>query len=268
MTRLAGVAVALCALSVLAPAGALGAPTVRAEVSAPRTSVGRPFDYVVSATLDSEDDARRARLLAPIGAFQAIGPSTLVRDGREVRLTQRLACLGTGCVPGKGPRLVPLPAPRVVVDGAATTAPPASIAVAPRVAAAVVAARTPKYLRQTDIPPAGFSPGPGLLAAVATGIAVALVLAAVALIATGLYRRAREAAVDADAYDRAVRLLRESAGRPSPDRRRAAGLLGRVARSRAGEGLASTADRVAWSRPQPDAAAVGGLADRAEVERS
>jgi hypothetical protein len=261
------VAAALCCLWLLLPAAALGAPSVRAEVSSPETSVGRPFDYVASATLDSEDEAQRARIVAPIGAFEAVGPSSVVREGREVRLTQRLACLGPGCVPGRQSRVVPLPAARVVADGGTTAAPAVSIAVVPRVPAAVVAARDPKYRRQTEIPPAGFSPRPGVLAPLAAGAAAVLVVVAVVLVATGFRRRARTARTDTDDYERAVRLLRESQVRPSPDRRRAAGLLGRVARTDVGEGLATSADRVAWSRPQPDATVVGGLADRAESER-
>jgi len=258
------VVAALCSLWLLLPAAALGAPSIRAEVSAPGTSVGRPFDYVVRATLDSEDGAQRARIVAPIGAFAAIGPSSVVRDGREVRLTQRLACLGLGCVPRRQSRVVPLPAARVVADGRTTVAPSVSISVVPRVPAAAVTARDPAYRRQTGIPPAGFSPRPGVLAA---GAAAVLVLVAAIIVATGFRHGARSARTDVDDYERAVRLLRESRGRPSPDRRRAAGLLGRVARARAGEGLATSADRVAWSRPQPDAAAVGGLADRAESDR-
>ncbi len=265
MTR---VVAALCSLWLLLPVAALAAPSIRAEVSAPETSVGQPFDYVVRATLDSEDEAQRARIVAPIGAFEAIAPSSVVRDGREVRLTQRLACLGLGCVPRRQSRVVPLPAARVVADGRTTASPAVSIAVAPRVPAAVVAARDPKYRRQTGIPPAGFSPRPGALAALAAGAAAVLVLVATVIVATGFRGRARPARTDADDYERAVRLLRESQARPSPDRRRAAELLGRVARAHAGEGLATSADRVAWSRPQPDAAAVGGLADRAESDRS
>ena len=184
----------LCGLWLLLPAAALGAPSIRAEVSSPRTSVGRPFDYVVRATLDSEDDAREARILAPIGAFQAVGPSSVERDGREVRFTQRLACLGPGCVPGRENRVVPLPAARVVADGRTTAAPTVSIAVVPRVPAAVVAARDPVYRRQTEIPPAGFSPRPTVLAALAAGGAALLVLVAVVLVATGLRGRARAAA--------------------------------------------------------------------------
>jgi hypothetical protein len=261
------VAAALCALWLLLPATALGAASIRADVSSSETSVGRPFDYVVRATLESEDDARRARIVAPIGAFEAVGPATQERDGREVRLTQRLACLGPGCVPRRDTRVVPFAPARVELGARTTTAEPASIAVVPRVPEAVVASRNPGYVRQTGIPPPGFPVQPDVLAALAAALALALALGAVAIVATGLRARRRETTVDVDPYDRAVRLLRESASRSDPDRRRAAGLLGRVARKGAGDGLASTADRVAWSRPQPDAASVGGLADRAETER-
>lgn len=264
MTR---VVAAFCALSLLLPGAALGAPSIRVAVSSPETSVGLPFDYVVRATLDSDDDARRARVVAPVGAFEAVGPATQVRDGREVRLTQRLACLGPGCVSRRDARVVPLPPARVEVGGRTAIAQPASIAVVPRVPEAVVASRSPKYVRQTGIPAPGFSVWPDVLAAFAAALALVLVLVAVAIVAAGLRPRGREATVDADAYNRAVRLLRESANRSGPDRRRAAGLLGRVARTRTGGGLAAAADRVAWSRPQPDAASVGGLADRAETER-
>lgn len=267
VTRRGGITGAVCAVALLAPAGASSAPSIGAVVSPSRTSVGRPFDYVVHATLDSEDDARSARIVAPIGAFEAVGAATSVRNGREVRLTQRLACLGPGCVPERGTRVVSLPPPRVVAGGRVTTAQPASLTVVPRVPAAVVAAREAKYLRQTEIPEPGLARRVDALAALAVVFAVAFVLAAVALVATGVRGRRPGAAVDADAYERAVRLLRESASRPTPDRRRAAGLLGRLAKTRAREGLGSTADRVAWSRQHPDAAAVGGLADRAETER-
>ena len=63
MTRV--VVAALCSLWLLLPAAALGAPSIRAEVSSPETSVGRPFDYVVRATLDSEDGATIRARCAP-----------------------------------------------------------------------------------------------------------------------------------------------------------------------------------------------------------
>ena len=161
---------------------------VARDVGRPAVRLRRPRDA------RSEDEAREARILAPIGAFQPVGPSSVERGGREVRLTQRLACLGPGCVPGRENRVVPLPAARVVAGGRTTTAPTVSIAVVPRVPAVVVAARDPAYRRQTGIPPAGFSPSPTVLAALAAGAAALLVLVAVVLVATGLRGGVRAAA--------------------------------------------------------------------------
>ena len=264
--RWPGVAAAAAVAALVVPLSAWGAPTIGAEVSPARISVGQGFDYVVRATVDTGDDARRARVVAPIGAFDAIGPSKLVRDGREVRLTQHLACLGLACVSTNQARTLALPAAQVVLDGAVTPAAPVEITVVPRVPAEVVAAETPAYIRQTEVPPPRFAARPGVLTAVALALAAAFVVIGVVLFVPWLRSGRRTARESVDEYDRAVRLLRESSERQAADRRRAAGLLGRVARPRA-DALAATADRVAWSRSQPDAAAVAGLADSAESER-
>ena len=71
---------------------------------------------------------------------------------------------------------------------------------------------------------------------------------------------------DVDALVRAVRLVRESAGRPEPDRRRAADLLARVAGTRDRSGLAAEARRIAWAPPDPTADTVEELAAHAARE--
>jgi hypothetical protein len=266
MRRL-GVAAGAAFAALLVPPAAGAAPAVTAEVSPARISVGQPFDYVVRATVDTSDQARDVRIVAPIGAFDAIGPSTLVRDGREVRLTQRVACLGPACVSTNTPRLLLLPPARATRGGTVTTAAPVEITVVPRVPAAVVRARTPAYVRQTEVPPARFAARPDLLAAVALALAAVFAVVGVVLLVSCFRPRSRLERGAADEYARAVRLLRESTERQAADRRRAAGLLGRVARPRA-EALATSADRVAWSRPQPEPDVVAGLADRAERGRS
>jgi hypothetical protein len=67
---------------------------------------------------------------------------------------------------------------------------------------------------------------------------------------------------------RALRLLRESASRSAPDRRRAADLLARVARTRGAPPLADEATRFAWSPEQPQPGAATALADEADRETS
>jgi hypothetical protein len=62
----------------------------------------------------------------------------------------------------------------------------------------------------------------------------------------------------------ALRLLRESAGRPVPDRRRAADYAGRAAAARGGTQVADEASRIAWAPPDPEPADVGALAEHIE----
>jgi hypothetical protein len=70
----------------------------------------------------------------------------------------------------------------------------------------------------------------------------------------------------AGGLERALRLLRESAGRPAPDRRRAADYAGRAAAAeRGGAQLSDDASRVAWSPPDPEPTDVGALAERIET---
>jgi beta-phosphoglucomutase-like phosphatase (HAD superfamily) len=115
------------------------------------------------------------------------------------------------------------------------------------------------------LPDASLRASPRRLALAAAAAAGALLLAAGALVAIELRRRRHDLPRDGDELDRAVRLLRESKGRSTSDRRRAAGLLGRVARNRV-PAVVAGADRVAWSRPEPDGRAAAQLADRAEAE--
>jgi hypothetical protein len=94
-------------------------------------------------------------------------------------------------------------------------------------------------------------------------IALLSLVAAVALVVVPTRRRRR---ADVDALARAVRLVRESAGRPEPDRRRAADLLARAAGARDRGGLAAEARRIAWAPPDPTVDAVEELAAHAAQE--
>ena len=115
----------------------------------------RPFDVRRPRHARLGGRGREARIVAPIGAFEAVGP---VRrsSATAARCVSRNGspAWGSGASPARGNRVVLLPAARVVADGRTTAAPTVSIAVVPRVPAAVVAARDPAYRRQTEIPPA------------------------------------------------------------------------------------------------------------------
>jgi len=251
--------------ALLLPSAGAGAVTVTTRVDPSRASVGVPVTYTVEATFDDAATAARARIVAPTGAFESIGPARLERAGTRVTFTQTIACLGLACVPASSARSVVLPGATVVGAGVAGAAAPASVTVVPRVPAAAVAARVAPYRRQVELPDASLRASPRRLALVAAAAAGALLLAACALVVIELRRRRRDVPRDGDELDRAVRLLRESTGRSTADRRRAAGLLGRVARDRV-PAVVAGADRVAWSRPEPDGRAAGQLADRAEAE--
>jgi hypothetical protein len=254
--------------------GAPQAPPVQAHASAEpaRAGVGDPIRYVVEARLDARTvDPSTVRLLADTGPFAQIGPtrSTRSREGSAVvvKLEQEIACLDLACAPDRGARRVRLPAPLVTARLAGrdvTIARPAAalVAIEPRVTGAEVRAAPAPFRQETGLPPAGgFGRLPGLLAALAAVLAVLALVPALLALRPRTGPRSR----GEDAFARAVRLLRESAVRSAPDRRRAAGLVSRVAGSAGDDPLADDAARLAWSAgpPQPDAASA--LADRAET---
>jgi hypothetical protein len=134
------------------------------------------------------------------------------------------------------------------------------------VPASAVAASRAAYRRQVDVPPPSTTVSPGLAAAFLAAAAI-LLAALAALLAWRGVRRERTLPVRerlAGGLERALRLLRESAGRPVPDRRRAADYAGRAAAARGGAQVAGEASRVAWAPPDPEPADIGALAERIE----
>jgi hypothetical protein len=259
--------------SALVGSGAQASPVhVRASAEPARAGVGDPIRYVVEARFDAgQVDPSSVRMVADTGPFAPIAPttSTRSREGSTVVVTleQEIACLDLACAPGRGARRVSLSAPRVTARlagrGVTIARPaPVTVAIEPRVTSADVRAAPAPFRQETGLPPtSGSGRPPGLLTALAVALAVlALVLALLAFRPrTGARPRGE------DAFARAVRLLRESAARSVPDRRRAAGLVSRVAGSVGDDPLSDDAARIAWSAgpPQPDTASA--LADRAEA---
>jgi hypothetical protein len=223
------------------------AVTVTASVQPSSVHFGDPFRYVVEAH-------GSGRVIADPGAFEVIGAPSSSRSGDTVRVTETLICLGRGCVPNDGPRTVALPPPRA---GDATGA-PVTVTVVPRVTAAAV--KHGAYVEQKDVAPVTAQLG------LAAGIAIALAVVLVSVAAALLWRR-RQAQIAAAGWsgtrlELALRFLRDSAGRPVEDRRRAADFA-----ARATEGsVADEATRLAWGPPAPGPADVGRLAD--DVERA
>jgi hypothetical protein len=244
-------ALALAAL-VLAPAASADV-VVRATASPAAISFGDPFTYVVEARGDVSD----VRVVADTTPFATVAPSRTERGDGVVRVTQTLACVDLACAPGNEPKRVTLPAARA----GSAAAPPVTVSVAPRVPAAAVAAPTPRFRPDSEIAPPTTRVSPGALTAALAVLAAVLVLLAAALLALPLLRRRAPAAGRVDPLARALRLLRESAGRAAPDRRRAADLL---ARSVGDDGVERDATAVAWSPHEPEPDDALALAGRAE----
>jgi hypothetical protein len=126
-------------------------------------------------------------------------------------------------------------------------------------AKAVSASRAP-YKRQLDVAAPSTPLPAGALAGLLIAAAVLLLAAAAFLVLRG--RRDAEArAGRTPGLADALRLLRESAGRPAADRRRAADFAGQMTATE----VRDEATRVAWGPPDPDAADVDALADRIEA---
>jgi hypothetical protein len=234
-------------------------PQIQATLGRSSVGVGDPFVYTVDAR-----GTGTVRVVADTGAFAVVSAPRVTRsqDGGQqvVRMTQTLACLDRGCAPGASARRVFLPAARVTSGDGAATVRAAAVTVVPRVPVQAVTASPAQYHRTLDVPAASTALPAGAIAALLIAAAVLLVAAAALVLLRGRRRAAPRAARSLGLAD-ALRLLRESAGRPVADRRRAADFAGRLTTPQ----VRDEATRVAWAPPDPDADDVGALADRIEA---
>jgi hypothetical protein len=258
---------ALLLVLVVAPAaGAATAPAVHATLDGRSVGLGDPFRYTVEARASSDT----LRVIADTGPFAVVAAPKTSRSRSGgvtvVRLEQTLACLDRGCAPGAQPRSVLLPPARAITANGSAAAPATVITLTPRVPASAVAAARAVYRRQVDVPPPSTPISIGWAAALLLAAAVALAAFALLLVWRGV-RRQNPLTVRgrfAGGLEYALRLLRESAGRSVPDRRRAADYAGRAAAARGGAEVADDASRIAWAPPDPEPGDVGALAERIE----
>ncbi|NUR74947.1 MAG: hypothetical protein HOQ28_01515, partial [Thermoleophilia bacterium] len=202
-----GVVIAALAVAPVALAG------VHVTVTPASVGLGDPFQYTVEARGTA---AEKVDVIADAGPFLVIAGPAVTRTNSAVRVEQTLLCVDRSCAPGARATRVALPPARVTRDGVSTTAPAAVVTVVPRVPASAVAAPRARYLRQVDIPPPSTRISPALLAALLLAGAVAA-LAGALFAAVHELRRTRERAAPTPTtggLERALRLLRESAGRP------------------------------------------------------
>jgi hypothetical protein len=258
----AGVLAALV-LVCLVP-GALAADVHVTTSIAPRPT---RFGDVIHATLVVRGDAA-ATVQEGFSPFQVLhSTSSTASDGPLTVTTWRfdLQCLAAVCAPGPGSRQISLSSSRVHVGSSVVTARFPRVLVITRVTAHQVA-NPSRSLRHPIAPgPPRYRVAPTTLRWALVGIAVVLVLVALALVLPGARRR-RDPMADArvDALTRALALVRAARTRPPPDRRRALALLSRTLRTHAEPSVAQDASDLAWSEPEPDPDRMGRLADRVE----
>jgi len=273
--RSAAAASAVVALAVIAAGSGAAAArelTVRTFVQPTSVGVGDPFVARVDVTLARGVDADAVRVDIDPGPFSALGAPSLEHlqagGGALVRTTQRLACLEVECAPEERARAIVLPPARVrlATSGGVITARGrrAIVHVVPRVPAMALEASNPPFRRTTRPAAPTYTASPELLAAAGLTASVLLALLAVAAAAAGARRGGRRRPFAVDPLARAIRLVRESAGRSTADRRRAAGLLARVLAERGTAPLARRAAALAWSAPPPAPSAAELLARAAE----
>ena len=264
MTR--SVVVAALAAFVIASGSEAAGPPPGIEVSAPR-SVGfaDAFDYVVEATVPPSH-ADTAELTADVGPFTVLDAEPVARavrgDAIVIRLARRLACMDDGCVGRAGSLRTVLPAPVLVSVTGSVTGRPTVVRVDGRVAPSSVRPAPDVFQADTTVPPTSGTSATRVAVAL-TATAVAALLGALLLLVS---MRGRAAAAGDDPLVRAIRLLRESAGRPEVDRRRAADLLARTAADRDRSPLAADATRIAWAPSPPTARTVAELVASATRE--
>jgi hypothetical protein len=239
----------------LAFVGEAAAATGVVTTAPAEVEFGNAFTYVIEAPAGVD-----ARIDAPIAPFTSLDAPRLETRNGVIRFTQRLACLSERCLGPAPARRVRLAAARITAGGTRTVGRSRTIVVRGRVTPAEVAAGVSVFRRNTTLPPRGHA---GAAEGILVLVAVLLAVAAVALSVVFVLPRRRSGV---DALARAIRLLRQSAARDAPDRRRAAELLARVARDRCADRVAADATTVAWSRREPAASDAEELATRAAQE--
>jgi hypothetical protein len=248
---------------------------VRATLDRETVEFGDAVTADVTVLLD-----RRAAGSGDVQVHENLAPLTQLGQTRVTRTTRgrllavtysaRASCLDQRCIGAGTSKQVVLAPVRVVIPGlpAQTTAGWPPLQVRTRVLPADVARPHPPLRSDPTPPPVTYRFEPARLATVLE-VAAAVLAAAGVLLAGGaaaaLSRTRRRQAAELTGLERALLLAREAESRPTPDRRRALGLLARLLGSRDPK-LAGAADELAWSAPAPTPDALAKLVSRVERE--
>jgi hypothetical protein len=262
------------------PEGSAGPLAADPAVDPNPAFFGDPVDTRLTVNYDAGAVlARTIRVDASFAPYVESAEPTVTRTavGRsgQVVYSYHLQCLTSDCLPLGATRTIRLG--RALVTARSATGvvrdsvrwPP--LVVASRLTRAQAASATPDFRHPSTPPAPSYSVAPGALELGLTVTALALAVGAVLLVAGEIARlRTRRAAQARERSPRAVAVafVRESAGRPDADRRKALELLAETLANEGDAGLAGSAVAAAWAEDPPTAAATLQLADEADgVER-
>ncbi len=249
--------------------------TVRATLDRETVEFGDAVTADVTVLLD-----RRAVGSGDVQVHENLAPLTQLGRTRVTRTTRgqllavtysaRASCLDQRCISKGTSKQVVLAPAHIVIPGlpAEREASWPPLQVRTRVLPADVARPHPPLRSDPTPPPVTYRFEPGRLARVLEVAAAVLAAAGVLLIgwaAAAVSRTRRRQAAQLTGLERALALAREAENRPTPDRRRALGLLARLLGSRDAR-LAGAADELAWSAPAPTPDALAELVSRVERE--
>jgi hypothetical protein len=247
--------------------------TVQASLDRDNVEFGDPVTVTVTVLLDrasfGSSSVQVQENLAPLTALGGTRVTKATRGRlRSVTYTTRASCLDQRCISTQGSKSVALRPAVVRVAGHGTSkALWPTLLVRPRVSRADVAQPHPPLRSDTSPPGVTYRAGPARLARVLEVAAAVLAAAAVLLAAwtAAALVRARRREAPLTGLARAVALARAAERRPTPDRRRALGLLARLLGARDPR-LAEAADELAWSAPHPTRDALDALVTQVERE--
>jgi hypothetical protein len=246
--------------------------TVRVSLNQDTVEFADPVTATVTVLVD------RAVASSDVQVHEDLAPLTQLGNTRVTQATRgrlrtvtyivRASCLDQRCITTKDAKRVTLkPVLVQVAPGRTTRATWPVLQVRPRVSKADVAQTHAPLRADTSPPPVTYRLAPAHLSRALEIAAAALAAAAVLLAGwTALALvRARRRPVPLTGLARALALAREAERRPTPDRRRALGLLAGLLGPRDPR-LADAAEKLAWSAPDPTGDALTELVTDVEHE--
>lgn len=279
MAALIRVAAVVLGLLLAGPAAAGGPLSPTASLQPSRALFADRIAAVATVVVDrAAIDPADVRAVAAFGPLDTLSGPVVERSNRGgltvVRFRWEVACLSQECVPSAAAQPVAMPPLRVTAQrrgggrvGSVVRWP--ALSIVGRATARDVAAATPPFRLETQLPPPSYRAAPATLATVLDAVAVASVLAVLLLatreISHRRRRREEERLALLSPLERALVLLREAVQRGPGDRRRALNLLARVLGG-PGSRLGGAASELAWSPPEPSPEQIESVVG--EVERT